>query len=193
MSQVGAREPDAPRPVARDESAARVSRGARASVAIKPRKSNAAMLGVVVGGIGMIALGGTATWWALLGSKAAARSENRDAVVQEPLAPSVQPPATQVTPVFVPVPSGVGVQAEPPQVDRDSVDMTTPAETDTGTPETPRIKKRKGTSSTSSSPPPPDPDPPPRRDPDPPPRRDPDPEPSISPDLRNPFSNKPKN
>ncbi len=186
-------ETDAPQPRPRGQTDARTSRGVRGSAPARAPKSNAAMLGVVVGGLGMIALGGTATWWALHGSKAAARTEAGASAPTAPLVPSPTTMAPQVAPVLVPVPSAVPtpVEREPAVVEEPVAD--TGATEAVPSVEPTRRGKRTPRPPQTTSDPQVGPEPPPRRDPDPPPRRDPDPpEPSISPDLRNPFT-RPKN
>lgn len=88
------------------------------STALRRRRpasgQDTALLGVLVGGIGMLALGGTATWWALKGRGEA--DADAGATAPASIEPAETPAATVVPtpilqPVLVPIPSG-GTTAE---------------------------------------------------------------------------------
>jgi len=148
---------------------------ADASGSVHPRHG---MVGLVVGALGMLALGGTATWWALQ-RDASAETATTEVPVEPPT------PTTTTVPTLVPVPTPIERAAEP-------TDAAAPRPAVTPTPEPPRTDPptptrepaRTRPRSTSSEPRTPAPTPaeptPTAKPPDPPP-------PDVAPDLRNPF------
>jgi serine/threonine-protein kinase len=157
----------------------------------KPAARDSALVGLLVGGIGMVGIGGTATWWALRDRAPAPAREApaTDAPSTAPVDPQATPaattpvaPATMPTLVLpipgptiaVPVPSTTLEPAPPDPTTRPGT--TGDRRRTTKTAATPPTDPTTTTTTTV--------------EPRPPPSTDPTPQPKISPDLRNPFTPK---
>lgn len=195
-----ASSPSRPQSVAAAPAAARFEDESESSAALRRRapasSRDTMLLGVLVGGLGLLALGGTGTWWALRArdDEAASRSAAPPTVNEAtptatqasdpPTAPTT--PATVVQPVFVPI------LGTPEPSDTPAAELpTTPPSTSTTSTSTSSTKRKTprgqepaassttpsststSTSTTTSTP----------GKTEPPPKAGPD----ISPDLRNPF------
>ena len=147
--------------------------------------SEGTLLGVVLGGLGLLALGGTATWWALRVREPVDAAENSRGLIEAapnsttaeaPTSPAAVVPIPKTTlpgptpPLGVPASSQLPAQPLPPTL--------APLEGDPRTRRKPRPSPNVEPTPTTTGPTP---------STDPPPAGRPPEQPKISPDLRNPF------